>query len=362
MNQKNPVTFFLSLLAFLVLGGISCWATSESLFLSFRGGAAFPKIVFWVIVILFFIVTSLGTKMIIDSFSSTKSIEPVKRRLMLIGGILIVICFWLLVSMPTNAHTFLYKRSARTVAQKELKWQEGQLQAQPSDEETWVLHHAVAITKVLQEVDALKENLIAEIRHYERKGFSVKAESILQDIERKLEMPNPIPRTSNNNLSEKEINRVTEYYSRAIDSQKEVYQAAKLAELASKAEEHSQEIKDCRDAIKYTRAVYAALDADDEVQEEVLRQARKYINHNYEVLDVVNVTSESSRDQYVNVKKGMPSNRLTNVVEVVYKDYLSGKLSTKYDMPETKGMIYFILLSILIDFAAFLFFNIAFKN
>lgn len=363
MNKKNPVTFFLSLFAFLVFGVISCWATSESLFLSFRGGAAFPKIVFWVIVVGFFIVTSLGTKMIIDSFSTTKPIDTAKRRLMLVGGILIVICFWLLVSMPTNAHTFLYKRSAKTVAQKELKWQEGQLET-ITDIDAYVLKISSDFAQQMADVDQLTAALVTEIKHPDRPGYAAKAESILQDIERKLGIAvGTIPRMSIANRSENEINRVTKYYTNAISDQKDIAEVNHAKKISTLAAQYEEKVVDAKKSIKYIRAAYTALDADDEVQEDVLREARKQINHAYNVIDEHKLEgAESARDKYVDVEKGMPSNRLTNVVEIVYKDYLGGQLSSKYDMPETKGMIYFILLSILIDFAAFLFFNIAFKN
>lgn len=361
MQNRSFLSFFLPFLAFIIFGGISCWATSESLFLSFLGGAAIPKIVFWVIVVGFYIVTSLGTKWIIDSFNTQAYVSH--RRLKLIGGLLIVIAFWVLVSLPTNAHTFLYKRSAKTVAQRELKWQEKQLDV-ITDVDAYEAKLMADINQQETEINQLKQTLLDEITHPDRPDFGEKSEKILQQIEAKLGLKiGSIPRTKKANNSEQEMNRLTKHYSNAIDAQKEVFLDKLKKDITVLIGNYKKSVADAKDALKYNRAAYKALNAEDEVQEDVLREARKQINHDYNIIDVHKVEgAESSRDKYINVEKGMPSNRLTNVVEVVYKDYFSGDLSKKYDMPETKGMIYFILLSLMIDIAAFLFFNIAFNN
>lgn len=361
MQNRSFLSFFLPFLAFVIFGAISCWATSESLFLSFLGGAAIPKIVFWVVVVGFYIVTSLGTKWIIDSFNTQAYVSH--RRLKLIGGLLIVIAFWVLVSLPTNAHTFLYKRSAKTVAQRELKWQETQLDV-ITDVDAYSAKLMADINQQETEINQLKTTLIGEIKHPDRLGFAEKAEMILQEIEGKMGLKiGSIPRTKMANTSEKEINRLTMHYSNAIDEQVAVYVDKLTKNVLTLIANYEKSVEDAKDALRFNRAAYKALNADDEVQEDVLREARKQINHDYNIIDGHKVEgAESSREKYINVEKGMPSNRLTNVVEVVYKDYLSGDLSKKYDMPETKGMIYFILLSLMIDIAAFLFFNIAFRN
>lgn len=361
MNQRNPVTFILSLLAFIAFGAISCWATSESLFHTELFGQGVPKIMYWIIVVGFYVITSLGTKWIIDSFNTEAFVE--KRRLKLVGGILIVAVFWILVSLPTNAHTFLYKRSAKTVAQKELKWQEGQLEG-IADVDAYAIQVRNDVMKPVLEIKQKKEELIGEINNPDRPGFAERAEKILQEIEGKLGLRiGTIPRTKAANHSRNEMNRLREHYSNAIDSQLEIFVAELEKQVAVLAANYEKHVADAKSSEKLVRAAYEALDAEDETREDVLKEARKQINNAYNVLDNGKADgATSSRDTYVDKVKGMPSNRLTNVVEVVYKDYLSGQLNKKYDMPETKGMIYFFLLSLMIDLAAFLFFNIAFKK
>lgn len=92
------------IIAFLILAGISCWATEQSLHLLLPTG--WPEVLVWGITIAFFVVASLGTKMIADTLNSPAFID--NRKVKLFGGILLVIFFWLLMSMPTNTHTFFY--------------------------------------------------------------------------------------------------------------------------------------------------------------------------------------------------------------------------------------------------------------
>ena len=148
----------------------------------------------------------------------------------------------------------------------------------------------------------------------------------------------------------------------AIDDQLTIYVAELEKQIAYLVANYEKHVSDAKSAEKLVRAAYEALNAYDEYREDVLKEAREQINNAYNVLDNGKIDgATSTREDYVENVKGMPSNRLTNVVEVVYKDYLSGQLNKKYDMPETKGMIYFFLLSLMIDLAAFLFFNIASK-
>ena len=361
MSQRNPLTVILSLLAFIVFGAISCWATSESLYHTELFGQGVPKVMYWAIVVGFYVITSLGTKWVIDSFNTEAFVE--KRRLKMIGGILVVVVFWILVSLPTNAHTFLYKRSAKSVAQKELKWQEGQLSAR-TDVEAYALQLREDIMAPVLEIQQMEQELMDELRHPDRPGYAQEAEEILQKIEHKLGAQiGTIKRVRASNTSKNEINRLCQHYSNAIEAQLNIFSANLEKQVAEKASNYEKHVADAVKAEKLVRASYNALDTDDESREKVLTEARKQINNAYNVLDNGKLDgATSARNTYVEKVKGMPSNRLTNVVEVVYKDYLSGQLNKKYDMPETKGMIYFFLLSLMIDIAAFLFFNIAFRK
>jgi hypothetical protein len=103
MEQKNYLKI-VWLVAFVAFAAVSCWATAESLHMLL---SSWPLIMCWIVTVGFFIIASLGTKMIVDSLNQNVYVE--KRGLHLIGGIIIVLVFWLICSMPTNTHTFFYR-------------------------------------------------------------------------------------------------------------------------------------------------------------------------------------------------------------------------------------------------------------
>ena len=358
MGNRSFLSFFFPLLMFVIFGAISCFATSESLYLTFDG--AFPRFIWVAIVIGFYIITSLGTKWIIESFSSD---YQEKRRLKLFGGLLIVLVFWLAVSFPTNAHTFLYKRAAKTVAQKEIAWQDKQLYS-ITDVNAWAYDKEAAINKQVADIESLKESLIDEIKHPDRKGFAEKADSILLKIEDKLRIAKgSIPRIKAKSFSTNEMNRLDKHYSNAIADQLVIYESKLQKDLAIQIANREKEVERAKDTKKRLEAMIKALDDNRNVNEAMLKEARAQINNAYNILDNYTITGESSyRTKYVENEKGLPSHKLTNAGEIVYKDYLTGQLNKKYDIQETKSMIYFILISLMIDIAAFLFFNIAFKS
>ena len=343
---------------FVVFGAVSCFATSESLYLTFDG--AFPRFIWVAIVIGFYIITSLGTKWIIESFSSD---FQENRRLKLFGGFLIVFVFWLAVSFPTNAHTFLYKRAAKTIAQKEIAWQDKELYS-IIDVDAWAYDKNAEITKKGADIENLKQALIGEINNPDRKGFAEKADSILLKIEDQLaRAKGSIPRIKAKNLSTNEMNRLNKHYSNAITDQLVIYKSKLQKDLAIQIANREKEVERAKDTKKRLEAMAKALDDNRNVNEAMLKEARAQINNAYNILDKYTITGETSyRTKYVENEKGLPSHKLTNAGEIVYKDYLSGQLNKKYDIQETKSMIYFILISLMIDIAAFLFFNIAFKS
>ena len=113
MGQNNLLKI-ISALAFLALAAVSCWATQESLHLLLP---SWPVVICWIVTIAFFVIASLGTKLIVDSLN--QNVYITKRGEKLIGGILIVIAFWLLFSMPTNTHTFFYRNAISSIASED---------------------------------------------------------------------------------------------------------------------------------------------------------------------------------------------------------------------------------------------------
>lgn len=57
---------------FLVFAGVSCWATAESLSLLLP---AWPVVFVWIVTIGFFVLASVGSKLIVDSFNQRIYLE-----------------------------------------------------------------------------------------------------------------------------------------------------------------------------------------------------------------------------------------------------------------------------------------------
>lgn len=102
-------------LLYLVLATISCWATAQSLSLSLP---KWSEILCWLLTIAFFIIASFGLKLILDSFDKNNFVEH--RWLKLLGGIFILLGFWIMFSMPTNTHSFFYWNSIDDVLTKDI--------------------------------------------------------------------------------------------------------------------------------------------------------------------------------------------------------------------------------------------------
>ena len=103
-------------LLYLAFGSFSCWATAESLFLTWPD---IPLVFCWVISIGFFLIASLGCKMIADAFDHSKYVK--NRSFSLWMGLLIICVFWLICSMPTNTHTFLYRDIAASTVTEDIQ-------------------------------------------------------------------------------------------------------------------------------------------------------------------------------------------------------------------------------------------------
>ncbi|MBR6283547.1 MAG: hypothetical protein IKR25_04535 [Muribaculaceae bacterium] len=115
MGQTNYLKMLWGIL-YVVFAGISCWATAESLNLTWP---SIPLAVCYGIAIGFYLVASVGATMIANSFNRDKFFQH--RGLMLSGGVLIMLFFWIITSLPTNTHTFLFRNKIADVITEEQK-------------------------------------------------------------------------------------------------------------------------------------------------------------------------------------------------------------------------------------------------
>ena len=148
MGKKTPFQI-VCLLAFGAFAAVSCYLTVESIHLSLP---SVPRWCFWIAIVGLYVLTSYGTKMIMDSFNRNIIID--KRGAKLVGGLIIVLITWLLVSFPTNVHSLFYDKMAKPTAKSEQLYLINQFK-QLTNEETAIGKFNEDFTKKAEKVNCL---------------------------------------------------------------------------------------------------------------------------------------------------------------------------------------------------------------
>jgi hypothetical protein len=272
----------------------------------------------------------------------------------LIGGIILLLAFWLCFSLPTNTHTFFYRSEITPVLLDEL---------QKTTDKLELLQNGGAAKKMIDsekqkfiaETDALFKNYMVEIRNYENPGSGPEADRILLDLKEKL---GPIQRPTLRDR--KSLNAV-----RQFETQMEA-QVKSLQEIKVK-EKYDKRLKDIDDELKKK-------DIDKYV-----KMLTKIKNHIEQHPSTHNEPSQATVDALVNcysiisgysdylVEKTddakklqaefkLPKTRRMLSVIDVWKDYLTT------DSFDGRGFAFWIVIACLVDIAGFIFFDIAFAK
>lgn len=341
MGRKTPFQI-ICLLAFGAFAAVSCYLTVDSIHLSLPN---VPRWCFWIAIVGLYVLTSYGTKMIMDSFNRNIIID--KRGAKLVGGLIIVLITWLLVSFPTNVHSLFYLRMAKPTAKSEQLYFINQFK-QLTNEETAIGKFNEDFTKKVEKVNAAKTALEAEIEHPERPGVGDQAERCLQKVENELGVKvGTITRLSHIGRSQREINTAIRFYSNQIATQLKIQEEQQAQQLVSHLKNFRKEAGELNTQIANMNANISNLDNPEYDEEKTLAQSRQLIRTAAGTL-----SAKGIKDDY----KGYRSERLTNVTEV-WSDMFKGEFKGK-----DYGLIYWILFSLVIDLAAFCFFNVAFKE
>lgn len=341
MGRKTPFQI-ICLLAFVAFAAVSCYLTVDSIHLSLPG---IPKWCLWIAVVGIYVLTSYGTKMIADSFN--RNIIMDKRGSKLVDGLIIVLVTWLLVSFPTNVHSLFYMKMSKPTAKSEQLYLINQFK-QLTDKEVAEAKFNEDFGNKVKKVNAAKTALEAEIEHPERPGVGDNAERCLQKVEEELGIKiGTITRLSHIGRSQKEINTAIKFYSNQIDGQLKIQHEQQALQLVNHMKNFQREAKELKVQIKNMNTNISNLDNSEYDSEETLTQSRQLILTASETL-----ASKGIKNNY----NGYSSERLTNVTKV-WADLFNGKFkATDYDL------VYWILFSLVIDLAAFCFFNVSFKE
>lgn len=335
-----------AIIAFVAFAAVSCWSTTESLFLTLEH-AEIPKWVFWVAVVGLYVLTSICAKLVLDAF--TKDYME-HRTAKLIIGLLGVIMLWITFSMPTNTHTFFYKQMAKNTAVKELKHIDGELQ-KFSSENAFLETYNAEWNKYEGEVRSALKAIKQEIKDFQNPGTAEKTEARIQEVEVLLGIPvGTIARIKARNNTLNELNHVCEHYDAAVNDQLAVKKQQHEANIDRALADFRERMKNIAPLRRDIKATLDQLDDDQYDKESVLKNARKVIGRSYAELE------SQFNSIYTYNENVYRSDRLVKVTKV-WGDYFKGKFrNTDYTL------WYWILLSIIVDIAAFAFFDIAFKK
>ena len=337
-------------LAFVAFAAISCWATAESLHFSLP---SWPVIACWVISIGFFVVASIGTAMIVNSLNQNVFVE--NRGWKFVGGLLMALVFWLLCSMPTNTHTFFYRSDINGVVSEDLSKTENylnQLANATIESEPIKKKKEDLSEKVHDKLTALRAEIMNPVNY----GIGKKAREILDEIDNILHGEiddNSVTTVTDPTKAEKMYNWYKEKIEAMLNSRLE--QLDKEADnlqnkdYIPKAKTLIKELRTMRTDIEEGELdLFSAQNVD--VLTNKLDEAYGHIKA-YQNFVIFNAEDEALYTAENPVSKTQSMVSVFNV----WKDFLHGKY-------RGHGLWYWVVIAILLDVAAFIFFDITFAK
>ena len=351
-NEQSMERNYLKLiwiLGFLVFASVSCWATAESLHLLL---STWPLIMCWAVTIGFFIIASLGTKMIVDSLNQNVYLD--KRGWRLLFGLSLVVIFWLGFSMPTNTHTFFYRKVIDSKVSQDISLTQGYLNDIVNNVNN-KNQAKLKKDKLNSDVDILLGELEAEIKNEANPGFGPKSKEILRKFASLLDVAKVEPLTYIG-LSKQDREKLVDAYRNKIMILRDSKTATIEAGIISPNKKNIAEAK--RDEENLSRVkTYIDNGTIDLNESRDIKGVCDKLNMGYNTIsknrDFVNFRTKEDEKTYTANHPVTKVDRMISVFDV-WGDYMKGE----YD---GHGFIYWIILSMLVDIAAFIFFDLAFK-
>ncbi len=349
MNQTNYWKL-LCCLGFIAFASVSCWATAESLNLLLT---TWPKVLCWIVTIGFFIIASFGTKLIIDSLNQNIYME--KRGLSLTLGLFMVIIFWLCCSMPTNTHTFLYRTTVDGIVSNDISTTKGYLNEIKNNTNNKIAAKA-KIDDLNKKIEIILGELKAEIESDANPGHGPKAKEILRKFAELLTVDKIEP-LSYKGISVQERQKLYDAYRKKVyilrDARARDIEISMLypnPENLKEVDVVDKNLAIMSDAIHQSKL---DLNKSEDIKEVCDRLTEGYnaVNKNRDFVKFKNLEDNNA---YTASKPVTKAKRLISVFDV-WSDFLSGNFNGH-------GFIFWIVISILVDIAAFIFFDIAFKK
>ncbi len=349
MRQNNYLKLVWAV-AFVAFAGVSCWATAESLHLLL---SSWPLVLCWIVTIGFFIIASLGTKMIVDSLNQNIYIE--NKGFHLIGGIIIVLIFWLICSLPTNTHTFFYRTVINDKVNTDISTTRGYL-SQIKNNTNNKTQATIKVNELKNNVDVLLGELEAEIKNEVNPGFGPKSKEILRKFAGLLGVDKVEP-LSYKGTSKQDRERLCDAYRTKIYILAENRANNIMAHILTPNQDNVKDVKRDDENLALVKRYIndKTLNLNDaEDIEDVCDKLNTAYNTVKKNSDFVNF---SSKEDEANYTANNPITKVKRMISVfdVWEDFFAGEYSGH-------GFAFWIIISILVDVAAFIFFNLAFKK
>ncbi len=352
MEQKNYLKL-VWMAAFLAFALVSCWATAESLHLLL---SSWPVVMCWIVTIGFFIIASLGTKMIVDSLNQSIYLE--KRGLHLVGGIVIVLLFWFMFSMPTNTHTFFYLTVINDKVNTDISTTRGYL-GQIKNNTNNKTQATVKVNELKNSVDVLLGELEAEIKNEANPGFGPKSKEILRKLAAQLGVDRIEPLTFKG-TSKQDREKLCDAYRTKIYILTDSKATNIMANILSPNPDNLKEVKTVEENLALTKKYINDGTIDLKNPEDVTGDGGvcDKLNEGYNTIkkncDFVNFSSKTDEANYTADNPVTKVKRMISVIDV-WADFLNGEYAGY-------GFALWIMGSILVDIAAFIFFDLAFRK
>lgn len=344
--RKLDFKKIISILAFIALAGFSCFWTAESLFI---WQPSITLIGAWLIAIVFYAVASICFGMLIKGLEKNAKFKPglfSSRGGHLLFGSIGLLVFWLMVSLPTNTHTLLYRASIKNIITTDLTRTQSYLQSlKDNNVEIKKIEDAYETKKA--KVDAVILRMLAEIDRPGAEGIGKMFKTALAELE--AELGTTFQKMPNIGSNRAQWLTTLNYYQKQAYEHLGRYRAecdVKIKEIKRMMNSNSLEslIKNCEIALSDINKMKG-------INNDIIGAAVNDLTNSYSYI--------KSHSQYINFKDkdkarytregAIPEAKEMLSVPDVWKDYLT---TDKYN---GHGFIWWVFISLLVDLAAFIF-------
>ncbi len=346
-------TKILWLLGFVVAAALSCWATASSFLLMmpslFSDNHIVRTIMVWLMVFLIYLLASCAMKWVIDAYNNTDG-AVTHATAKFWGGIATLCVAWIILSFPTNAHTFFYKLKIGDVLTDDLLTTKKYSQQ--------LVDRAV----VDPAYEVLEKKVLAEWKKFEDEvksgttgsGIGEYAASHVSEINNNIlpagyQVPMPV---NTNMASDLENTNMLNFW-------REKYLVPVLERLKSDKYLVSQQLSDAaktdvRHITKMEKAIRAKVQTNqisEDASEELVTQANGVLKAAYSNINsgkkYVKFDNTKDKERYTSGKDENKVSRFMNPYSVLY-DFITGKIPITF--------IFWLILSLVIDLAGFFFY------